>query len=191
LAGVAPPDICYPDPVVASSIRIQVGLQSYQIESYYGDDGGGLPINEARALLRLVDDDAHDSRRLLAFARALCRSTLEWDDDPHVLDDLLRRGRLRVRPVQALVSRDQIEAPPPEYAPVANEIVETHTVEIDLVDADGNPVPGEPYRIKLPDGTIKTGKLDDQGKARITGIAQGGTCQVCFYKRDAAVWAPA
>jgi type VI secretion system secreted protein VgrG len=49
-------------------------------------------------------------------------------------------------------------------------------------------VPGEPYRIELPDGTIRTGTLDDRGKARIAGLAQGGTCQVCFYKRDAAIW---
>lgn len=175
---------------MATSIRIQVGLQSYQIESGFGD-GDGLPANEARELLRLLDDGRH-GERLLAFARSLCRSTLEWDDDPHVIDDLLRRGRLRVRPVAALLTpNDPVEAPPPEFAPVENEIVETHTVEIDLVDADGNPVPGEPYRITLPDGTVKTGKLDDQGKARITGIVQGGSCQVCFYKRDAATWAPA
>ena len=52
-------------------------------------------------------------------------------------------------------------------------------------------MPGEPYRITLPDGTIKTGTLDAQGKASISGLAQGGTCKVCFYERDAAIWAPA
>jgi hypothetical protein len=174
-----------------TSIRIHVGPQAYQIESRLGGGDGALPVNEARALLRHVDE-GHHGGRLRAFVRALCRSTLEWDDEPHLIDDLLRTGRLRVRPVDAWAFRmDAVEAPPSEHAPVENEIVETHTVEIDLVDADGNPVPGEPYRIKLPDGTIKTGTLDDRGTARITGITQGGTCQVCFYKRDAAAWAPA
>lgn len=175
---------------MATSIRIHVGLQAYQIESY-GSSDDALPTNEARALLRRVDD-GRNSRRLRAFARSLCRSTLEWDDDLHVLDDLLRTGRLHVRPIEALVLRNEpAVAPAPEYAPVENEIVEAHTVEIDLVDDEGNPVPGEPYRITLPDGTIQTGTLDDRGKARIAGIEQAGTCQVCFYKRDAQAWAPA
>jgi hypothetical protein len=190
--------ICYLGQVVATSIRISVGLQVYQIESYFSVGGGnagggnaGLPVNEARALLRRIDD-GRNSRRLRAFVRSLCRSTLEWDDEPHVLDDLLRTGRLRVRAIEALVFRaEPVEAPPAEFKPVENEIVEAHTVEIDLVDADGNPVPGEPYRITLPDGTERTGRLDDQGKARIAGIEQGGTCKVCFYKRDAEAWAPA
>jgi hypothetical protein len=176
---------------VATSIRIHVGLQTYQVESHYGGGDDGLPLNEARALLRRVDD-GRNSRRLRAFARALCRSILEWDDDLHVIEDLLRTGRLRVRLIEAQVFHGEpVEAPAPEHEPVENEIVEAHTVEIDLVDADGNPVPGEPYRITLPDGTVKTGKLDDHGKARIVGIEQGGTCQVCFYKRDAEAWAAA
>jgi hypothetical protein len=62
---------------------------------------------------------------------------------------------------------------------------------IELIDAEGNPVPGEPFRIKLPDGTVRTLTLDDEGKAHVTGIEQPGTCEVCFYKRDASIWAPA
>lgn len=175
---------------MVSSIRIHVGLQVYQLESCLGG-GGGLPVHEALALLRRIDD-GHTSRRLRAFVQSVCRRTLEWEDDPWLLDDLLRTGKLRVRPIEALVFQpDPIEAPPPEYAPVENEIVESHTVEIDLVDEDGNPVPGEPYRITLPDGTIRMGTLDDRGKARIAGIEQAGDCQVCFYERDAAAWAPA
>jgi hypothetical protein len=176
---------------VATSIRIRVGLQAYQLESCFGTADDALPVIEARDLLRRVDH-GRNGQRLQAFARSLSRSTILWDDDPHVLDDLLRTGRLRVRPVAALAfHNDPAPAPAPEYAPVENEIVEAHTVEIELVDVDGNPVPSEPYRITLPDGTVRTGTLDDRGKARITGIEQGGTCQVCFYQRDAEAWAPA
>jgi hypothetical protein len=174
-----------------TGIRIHLGLQTYQVESYYGGSDGALPADEARALLRRAEDGPN-SRRLHAFIKAVCRSTLEWNDDPHLVDDLLRTGKLRVRPVVALEARGEpVEAPPPEYEPVENVIAETHTVEIELVDADGNPVPGEPYRILLPDGTTRTGTLDSQGKARIVGLEQGGECQVCFYKRDAEAWAPA
>ena len=36
-------------------------------------------------------------------------------------------------------------------------------IEIQLIDEDGNPVPGEPYKITLPDGTtIADGTLDDK-----------------------------
>jgi translation initiation factor IF-1 len=176
---------------VANSIRIHVGLLAYQIESSSrgpggpgGPSGKALPVNEARALLRRVHD-GRNKQRLRAFTSALCRSTLEWDDDPCVIDDLLRTGRLRVR----LVETHAVEAPiAPTSEPIENEIAEAHTVEIELLDADDNPVPGEPYRIELPDGTIRSGTLDGRGRARIAGITQAGNCQVCFYERDAAAW---
>ena len=178
---------------MATSIRIHVGLRTYQLEPRFaGGDGEALPLTEARALLRRIHDGPA-ARQLRAYARSLCRSTLEWEDDLHVIEDLLRTGRLRMRPVEAyaLVPSAQQEAPEVEHEPVENEIVETHTVEIELVDADGNPVPGEPYRITLPDGSTRTGTLDDRGYARVAGIEQAGTCKVCFYKRDAAAWGPA
>lgn len=178
---------------MATSIRIHVGLQAYQIEPGHGHGAGALSALEARRLLGRVRE-GHERGALRTFVRSLCRSTLEWEDDEQALDDLIRSGRIRVRPVDAWAFKafgDPVEAPAPEHEPVQNEIVETHTVEIELLDAEDNPVPGEPYRITLPDGTVKTGTLDDQGRARIVGIEQAGTCQVCFYQRDAAAWAPA
>jgi hypothetical protein len=73
-------------------------------------------------------------------------------------------------------------------APVQNEIVETYSLMIELIDADENPVPNEPFRVKLPDGVIETGTLDAEGKAYITGITRAGSCKVCFYERDAGAW---
>lgn len=171
---------------MASSIRIHIGPTVYQIEASF-DGGDALPAHEARTLLRRAEQ-GHEGGRLRAFVRSLCRSTLEWDDDVHVLDDLLRRGRLRVRPLSFKPLGESIEPPAPEVEAVENEIAETHTVEIELLDDEGHPVPGEPYRITLPDGTTRTGTLDDRGKARISGIAQAGNCQVCFHRRDAAAW---
>ena len=65
-----------------------------------------------------------------------------------------------------------------------------HWIEIQLNDDDGNPVPGEAYKITLPDGTtIADGTLDDKGYARVDNI-DPGTCQVTFPNLDKDTWAP-
>jgi type VI secretion system secreted protein VgrG len=66
----------------------------------------------------------------------------------------------------------------------------THWIEIELLDSDGNPVPGEEYRITLPDGsTVASGTLDGKGKARVEAI-DAGSCQVTFPKLDKTSWGP-
>ncbi len=61
-------------------------------------------------------------------------------------------------------------------------------IEIELVDNDGKPVPGERYQITLPDGeTIAEGTLDDKGFARVDGI-EPGTCKVTFQEMDGRSW---
>jgi type VI secretion system secreted protein VgrG len=63
-------------------------------------------------------------------------------------------------------------------------------IEIQLNDQDGNPVPGEPYKITLADGTtVADGTLDDKGHARVDNI-DPGTCQVTFPNLDKTSWAP-
>jgi type VI secretion system secreted protein VgrG len=65
-----------------------------------------------------------------------------------------------------------------------------HWIEIELVDEDGNPVPGEPYRITLPDGTtVADGTLNEKGWARVDHI-DPGTCQVTFPNLDKDAWGP-
>ena len=60
-------------------------------------------------------------------------------------------------------------------------------VEVRLVDAEMHPVAGEEYRIRLPDSSIVTGSLDDEGKARFDGIL-AGQCLVCFPNIDSREW---
>jgi len=64
---------------------------------------------------------------------------------------------------------------------------ETTWLEIELVDEEGNPVPGEQYQVELPDGVIRVGRLDAQGRASLKGL-DPGTCKVTFPNLDEPKW---
>lgn len=66
---------------------------------------------------------------------------------------------------------------------------EKHWIEIELVDEDGEPVPGERYEVELPDGSVAGGSLDQNGKARIEGF-DPGQCKVTFPDLDKETWEP-
>ena len=63
-------------------------------------------------------------------------------------------------------------------------------IEIQLVDADGKPVPNEPYRIEAPDGTVTEGCTDSNGVARVDGI-DPGNCKISFTALDQQAWSKA
>ena len=63
-------------------------------------------------------------------------------------------------------------------------------VEVELVDENNKPVPNRAYRVKLPDGSVMTGNLDDQGKVRFDSIIPG-TCQIEFPDIHLKEWQPA
>jgi hypothetical protein len=46
-------------------------------------------------------------------------------------------------------------------------------IEFELLDGAGGPVSGEPYRVTLPDGSVREGKTDTHGLVCFTGIAHG------------------
>jgi len=63
-------------------------------------------------------------------------------------------------------------------------------IEIALVDAEGRPVPKEPYEVILPDQETKvTGNLDAGGRARIETKGPG-LGRVNFPDREPASWSP-
>jgi len=66
----------------------------------------------------------------------------------------------------------------------------TSWVEIELVDDQGQPVPGETYQVRLSDGSLFIGTLDGRGQARIEGI-DSGTCQITFPDRHSTDWSRA
>jgi hypothetical protein len=180
---------------MATSVRIRVGLREYQLEldtRMHVGDGTVLAPREALRLLATVGDPSTRAMvRLLAGSFGARRYT--WEKELSLrIAMMFETGRLRLRAIEAGSARVLGREQRPELEDrEENSISETHSVMIELVDADGNPVPGEPVRVKLPDGTVRTLTLDEQGKAHVTGIEQPGTCQVCFYQRDASIWAPA
>jgi hypothetical protein len=63
----------------------------------------------------------------------------------------------------------------------------TSWIEIELVGEDDRPIPGEKYRIKLPDNSVDEGTLDDKGFARVEGFEKGD-CQISFPELDREAW---
>lgn len=60
-------------------------------------------------------------------------------------------------------------------------------IEIELVDEDGNPVPGETYCVTTPNGAVAQGSLDENGFARVEGM-DPGNCKITFPNLDKDVW---
>jgi hypothetical protein len=52
-------------------------------------------------------------------------------------------------------------------------------IEIRLIDQWGEPVPNETYELTLPDGSIMTGKLNNEGTIRVDKVLSGN-CEVKF-----------
>ncbi len=75
--------------------------------------------------------------------------------------------------------------PPPEDP--ENPEVKLSWIEIELLDTEHHPVPGETYKVTTPDNKVKVGTLDARGFARIDGIPDG-QCQVSFPKLESRAW---
>ena len=73
------------------------------------------------------------------------------------------------------------------HKPTEEDIEEKTWIEIELVDEEDNPVPGEKYRVTLPNDKVAQGTLDNKGFAHIGGI-DPGTCQITFPNLDKDAW---
>jgi type VI secretion system secreted protein VgrG len=81
--------------------------------------------------------------------------------------------------------------PPPRHDPGSDDNKDkTHWVEIMLVDDAGQPMAGESFEIKLPDGTVATGTTDEKGKGRVDHI-DPGSADISFPDLDKDAWEPA
>lgn len=112
------------------------------------------------------------SRLIEALARHLANKTLLLVDGYGAKQG----GGGRVKPVEPPKSK-----PPPK-------VTESTFIAIELVDEEGIAVPFERYRITLPDGTERSGRLDDKGKARIENIRPAGACDITFVDLHGEEW---
>jgi hypothetical protein len=121
-------------------------------------------------------------RRAAAYGRAPGAQALRADSPPWQRP-FAERGRLR-RGLALPVAK-----PVAEQAAAEEPARETAVdwIEIALVDRRGEPVGGEAYRVLLPDGAVREGRLDADGRARLTDI-EPGACEVTFPNLDAAEW---
>jgi len=91
----------------------------------------------------------------------------------------------------AKVVRQSAAADAPTHDPSAEENRQkTSWIEIKLVGEDGKPIPGEAYRVTLPDGKVADGTLDENGFARVSGF-DPGSCKISFPNLDQDAWEPA
>ena len=84
-------------------------------------------------------------------------------------------------------------APPagPRHDPNSDDNKDkTHWVEIMLVDDAGQPIAGEAYEIKLPDGSIASGTTDEKGMGRVENV-DPGSVDISFPELDKDAWEPA
>lgn len=162
--------------------QIDPAEAAWRVDSWF-PEGWGIGGREAASLAEI--------------AAALGEAPLgEIDGDAlprlkEILREALRDGRLlAARPVLpppggGLLEAED-EAPPQPAARAAQETTWTEIVLVDDSDPP-EPVPNVRYRVELPDGSLREGRLDAKGRARITGIAPG-TCLVSFPDLDEREW---
>lgn len=113
----------------------------------------------------------------------------QWDSAD--LHRLIEAGALALyqRPFVPRYSGEpkiEVEEPPEEAVPAAVE--EKTWIEIQLLDEICEPIPGERYRITMPDGSVQEGNLNYLGKARVENIDKPGECRITFPHLDAQAW---
>ncbi|CAG0996623.1 hypothetical protein PHYC_02604 [Phycisphaerales bacterium] len=85
----------------------------------------------------------------------------------------------------------KVDAATPETADEAKATPEELSwIEIELVDQEGKPVPGETYKIVTSDNQTKGGRLNDKGFARVEPVKKGD-CKVSFPNLDKRAWSKA
>lgn len=64
-----------------------------------------------------------------------------------------------------------------------------HWIEVVLLDKDNEPIPGEHYELRLPDQSLRKGRLNREGSVKFEGIV-AGDASIAFPGIDAQEWAP-
>jgi hypothetical protein len=156
-------------------------------------DSSALPASQAAVWIRWVLDDGHRGRALLLeIAESLSGGFASHRADIEVALAIVRRGfedgRLKAFAQQHVgggKGPEQID--PPDIDPPKEDKKTFVAVQLLSDEPEPKPVPFKRYRIVLPDESVREGRLDQFGRALITGI-DPGTCKVSFPDFDAADW---
>ncbi len=162
-----------------------------------GGIAGYPDVDHALAALRGLMADPMNRMRIRAMlAEELSGTDIGRMHDHEVLDLVASRmvaGTLRLAaiplrpaPVGPSLSRQEEEE---DVAPAAVLEDRSTWIGIQLIDAEDQPVPDVRYRLTMPNGNVKNGHLDADGKARVV-LSQDGTCEVCFPELDQDAWVP-
>jgi|WetSurMetagenome_2_1015567.scaffolds.fasta_scaffold10062_6 hypothetical protein len=92
-----------------------------------------------------------------------------------------------VNPGWGAFAQTEAEEEKPETTKAAPPPANTGWVEINLKNEKGTPIAGERYRIKLPNGLVQEGTLDDFGHAEYYQINRG-SCEVSFPDLEDEEW---
>jgi hypothetical protein len=108
--------------------------------------------------------------------------------------ELIHRWRARMLACASAGSAGAIESPaaepqaPARKPPKKSSDAPVKTwIAVQLIDDAGDPVPNVPYKVTLPDGSVMSGSLDDQGIVRFDEI-DPGDCLVSFPEIHAKEW---
>lgn len=105
--------------------------------------------------------------------------------------ELIHRWRARMLACGSTVSVESPAAEPQAPAkkpPKKSSDAPVKTwVAVQLIDDKGDPVPNAAYKVTLPDGSVMSGSLDDQGIVRFDEI-DPGECLVSFPEIHAKEW---
>jgi hypothetical protein len=186
--------------------RVETSLGSVEVSSHSG--GEASESDDSTCLLRaLVRDFRYRDprvRRAVADIVAQLRGRPEFDyssldlGDPRadaIGNELLRAARAgtlvarRIEPKAVLLqlgdgTAEQEEVLGPDPKPVED----LSWIGVELLGEDGSPIAAEAYRIKLPDGSVREGRLGSNGRAIERGIAPG-QCVITFPELDREGWA--
>lgn len=177
---------------VAMRVIVWLGTEALELRSR-GDRPGDavvqvLPVDAAVIAARLLRTaEAH------AVSALLDLEITELARRPLVsrLADALRRGRVTLWRRRGLaVQSSEGEGTDPAETESLTPASEPKTwIEIELLDMDGKPMPGERYEVTLPDGSVREGTLDGNGRAYFGGL-DPGSAEIRWPDRDGDATAP-
>lgn len=147
--------------------QVEPAIEPRGARAIVGRWARGNPSAAAR-LRELIDEPRRLARVREGEAELLARVLQRLDDPGPAGLRLVQRARPLRMPTPG-----RIAEPPPPREPEPEPEPELDFLYVRLIDAQGNPRPNEAYEVTLPDGSIRSGTLDDQGNARLEGLVPG------------------